>query len=630
MRFCPFCAQENTDDARECGHCGKRLPAPRAAPPRPASGAPPVASRPSPPERPKPPPRPAPRSKPLRPEPGPAPHAPVSTGRLTDDAQTLKPPPLSPPMPAAPVPSAPPPAAPAKAVHSDAQTLVPPLQRKPSRTLLGVPALDPATGELTMPTAQPRLKDENSERRETKPLGVKTAAEAIKSNSASQRMPALRSPTPPPPDLDDEDEATTVENPKIPMVDSAPLVISDQSASVVTPLPPPPAGGDRQRKPSLRPMSVAEPVTALTATPAMPTIAVPPMPPHPRGENLWKSLWGSVAYLPPLVKAVLARRKAQKSLRELLHGDQKLLDQVLRELGRAARENEVEAPAIADEMRRVRAEEDRRRNAELKIHDLDDKSLEETSRWDADEAERKSDLESRESQIRGHEEELKKLQAERKMHESVRDKIDGLIRAAEKRAASAEARAVKAESTPPEKGGGPNTAANARAEASAARSEATSHIPGRDEAREKIEALDGPMQTLTKQIADGKTAVTLKKKELAEALTAHKKALADLEAEKKRCQTERDGAEREMSLRFVAAGTLLNLNRVEDPRLAPLYARVDELRGGVNAREAAIVRLDTELRGYDRSAVQKGLLLVGGSFATVILLAIVLIVVIAR
>src|SRR5947207_2277765 len=26
MRFCPFCAQENTDDASECAHCGRRLP----------------------------------------------------------------------------------------------------------------------------------------------------------------------------------------------------------------------------------------------------------------------------------------------------------------------------------------------------------------------------------------------------------------------------------------------------------------------------------------------------------------------------------------------------------------------------------------------------------------------------
>src|SRR5690349_12654657 len=63
MRFCPFCAQENPDDSRECVHCGKRLPAARTPPPKPA--APPrekpaakVAARP------------APRSLPLKPAEG--------------------------------------------------------------------------------------------------------------------------------------------------------------------------------------------------------------------------------------------------------------------------------------------------------------------------------------------------------------------------------------------------------------------------------------------------------------------------------------------------------------------------------------------------------------------------------
>src|SRR5262245_44622642 len=38
MRFCPFCAQENTDEASECAHCGRRLPqlTARAAPAAPS------------------------------------------------------------------------------------------------------------------------------------------------------------------------------------------------------------------------------------------------------------------------------------------------------------------------------------------------------------------------------------------------------------------------------------------------------------------------------------------------------------------------------------------------------------------------------------------------------------------
>ena len=93
---------------------------------------------------------------------------------------------------------------------------------------------------------------------------------------------------------------------------------------------------------------------------------------------------------------------------------------------------------------------------------------------------------------------------------------------------------------------------------------------------------------------------------------------------------ERDTAERELTQRFVTAGTILNLNRVDHPKLQPLFARVDELKNGVNAREAAIVRLESERRSYDRAAVQKGLLTVGIAVGAFIILLIILIVLIKR
>src|SRR5687767_4396664 len=69
MRFCPFCAQENTDEASECAHCGRRLPqlAARAAPAGAASPSPAPALR-RPPVRPLPRPRAVPTA-PAMPEP---------------------------------------------------------------------------------------------------------------------------------------------------------------------------------------------------------------------------------------------------------------------------------------------------------------------------------------------------------------------------------------------------------------------------------------------------------------------------------------------------------------------------------------------------------------------------------
>jgi hypothetical protein len=225
---------------------------------------------------------------------------------------------------------------------------------------------------------------------------------------------------------------------------------------------------------------------------------------------------------------------------------------------------------------------------------------------------------------------LRQAAEQRRAHEAERARIEAQIRTLERRAAAADAKAQKADMTPPEKGGGPNTAANARAEAAEARKEAAALAPTRDAVQAEAAKLEGPIGQLTKQITDGRATVLQKRKDLVEAKAAHERALAELQAAREQAAAERDAAERELTQRFVTAGTILNLNRVEHPKLAPLFARIDELKNGVNAREAAIVRLESERRTYDRGAVQKGLLTVGIAAGILILLAIILIVVLAR
>ncbi|HEY7957147.1 MAG TPA: hypothetical protein VII38_17700, partial [Polyangia bacterium] len=524
-------------------------------------------------------------------------------------------------------------------VSDDATTSVqapPMVQQTTTSTLLGLPAIDPVTAPSKLPESRPapRGPEPDSARRQTKPLNIAAAASAVKSTQprgVSPIAPTIASPTAsrkavskPRPPADEDEDGLTEPTPLVDTIDSNPLVIGDEQVDSGVALPPPPKRSDRfdASGEALVPRSQ----TALAQQPSsVTTMVVPPMPPVPSGKVL-----EAVKYLVPLARAIWARQKAQKSIRTLLHGDQRQLDTVLRDLGRAAREAELDAPAIAGEMQRVRDEEERRARAEAAMLDADANAEKERERWLADEAERNTEVASREQEIRGAEDELKKRGEERRSHEAVRAKFDSEIRAAEKRAAQADARAVKAESTPPEKGGGPNTAANARAEADAARREATSLIPARDEARSKVEALDGPISSLTRQVVDGRAAIGLKRKELTEALAAHKRTLAAFEADKRRAEGERDGAEREMSQRFVAAGTLLNLNRVEDPRLVTLYQRIDELKSGVNAREAAIAQLESERHGYDRPAVQKGLLVVGVALGALVLITILLIVLFAR
>jgi hypothetical protein len=600
MRFCPFCAQENPDDSRECVHCGKRLPAARTPPPKPAA---PPREKPAP----KVAPRAAPRSLPI------TSGQPAATARPAENAgaQLAVDPPTTqmvmPPERPSPVPaeaSLPPPQA----------SLPPPPQVKvsPTGTVLGLQSAD-------------------SERRNTLPLAVK-----------AEEMAAPRDdlPTEPNPKVDAEelapsDDGKAVAEPAPPTRDDS-LTLPKPRKAVVTKL----ESARRPEKPAEKndapdekasiihqPSPSSEPAPpVLDPTPHLPTQALPAMPAGPMPPNIF----GSVKYLVPLGRAIVARKRAQRSIRRLLHDDQHLLDKVLKELGKAAREHELDTPAIADEMRKVKAEEQRRARAEADTAKADDDKGREDARWNGDEAERKSDIGKREGELKETENELRKTGEERRGHEAERARLEGQIRAAEKRSSQAMAQAQKAEATPPEKGGGPNTAANLRLQAQEAQKEATGLIAPRDEARAKAEALDAPIHTLTQKIVDARSTLAEKRKELADAAAQHKKTLAALQADKERAARERSEAEREMSQRFVSVGTMLNLHRVEDPAYKDLYQRIDELKSGLNAREATIVRLESELRTYDRRAAQTGLIAVGIVFFVLVLLSILLAVILSR
>ncbi len=667
MRFCPFCAQDNPDDARECVHCGKRLPVLRHAPAPPKREAPkPAAPRPAPP-------RPQPRAPSL------IPPTTASASQPHDAFAATAVPGTLPPIKSGPVTTNVPTNGPAKAAPSDATLkpyadaeethevtapkMLPPTKSAPTGTLLGIPAQE-------IPGTADPAPYGDSEKRTTKPLSLTDVAKRAKRGDPDfdddaqtnvqapativDDLPTSRTPRLEP---DDDEHAPTSARPAprsrplerltttppmgvptkqsilpktTPTRGTPAAVVPTKptrlpSGNLPDPLPPPPSTSGM---PSPRIGNEAGAFAAIDtgATPAIPTLALPPMPEHPKSG----SIVDAVKYLLPLAKAIWARRKAQDAIRTLLHGDQRLLDSVLRDLGRVAREENVSAPAIADEMRRVAAEEERRAAAEKAVADAEAASKKEDDRWHFDEGERNAELARREAELKVTDEDLRKSAEERRGHEAERAKVDAQIKAAERRAAAADAKAAKAEVTPPEKGGGPNTAANARAEATQARKEATDLIPARDAARAEVDKREGPIAELTRKLTDGRATLVQKRRELQEARAVHDKTLADLKVARDQASGERDAADRELTQRFVTAGTILNLNRVDHPKLQPLFARVDELKNGVNAREAAIVRLESERRLYDRSAVQKGLLAVGIAAGAAIILLIILIVLIKR
>ncbi len=254
----------------------------------------------------------------------------------------------------------------------------------------------------------------------------------------------------------------------------------------------------------------------------------------------------------------------------------------------------------------------------------------ERERYATDQAERSSGLERREEQVKTLEADLRMRRQERAALQTELSKVEAKIRAAEKRAVQAEARAQRLQHMPPEKGGGPNAAANARVERDEAHNEALGLTPDRDVARQKAESLDAPLADLVDRGEAARGKLRNERQGLAEAQAAHQRAVSVMQTEKGKVEADRDQAARELTQRFVTVGTLLNLNRVDAAAFQPLYLRIDDLKASINTREALLERLDTERESFDRTAVQRGLITLGITFAGLVLLTILLVALASR
>jgi|GEM_PF-3267337 len=405
----------------------------------------------------------------------------------------------------------------------------------------------------------------------------------------------------------------------------APTARNDAPVEVAVTLTPRPAPKPAP-KPETNPNALATTDANTDGNTALAAPDLPPMPPTPSTTNLLNA----VQYLWPLWRAQRARRRAQEAIRTELIADQHILDKILRELGKTAREVNVDLPAIADEMARVKACETTVSQAEVDLAELTKKIDAETTRFDAESNERARLLSGLEGELAEREAEGKARASERAQHLAERDRLDMLIREAERRASALDQKAQRADVTPADKGGGPHTAANARAQAELLRKEATSHIGPRDDARDRAAALDGPINVISEQIRDLKEQIGERRRAVADAQQTHAHAMSSLQGDITRVEDARSSAEREISQRFVAAGTLLNLKRTVHPRFQPIYTQIDDLKRNLVAKESDLVRLEAERTTFDRPTVQRGLLVVGGTFAGLVLIVLTLIILLAR
>lgn len=663
MRFCPFCSAENNDEQTVCAQCGRRLPPlpPRRSRNAPATGVqlpqrPPAAQTPPLPRRTGttiPPPAPTPSYSPQSSSPGitipqvPSnPNAssvgivpPVAGTMVSPGAQTARPgshAELAPPPPPSTV------ASPGPSRDSAPALPPPPAVEDPTTRRSILNAISPGPAAARREPPPPETRDGDAARRRT-----------------DQPEPVRSKPTTLPPSLP-----------------ARPPAVPASGAHVVPPSGPRPLPPARPGSPSSPPPLGAAAPSASTPPPTPPPASPPPSPPLPRASvippNDFSDDFNTVAeaqplqveparprqdgdtppptrinrveahvdrpFTPPKVDAVpeipeaglypaaryairftkarWQRRGAIKTLGAEIKQDTEALDQVLGALGKVARTAKVDGRVFSAENAAINAAEERIGVLGKEHGEVDGRKAEENSRFVDVERERNSKLTEAERMVDEVGKELSHLEAQRR---GLRDKRKELERRQKAYLRSAEDNDKQAGNA--QMG---DTRAELRRSAEQHRKEAAALEPERQEVDRRLAALERPIGEATARLDAAKAELDAAKRSLSDAREGHTHRLAELEAEQKRKSREIGQAESEVQRRLVTLGTLVNLNRIDDPAFGELYQRIDRLRGAITARTTEIEKLTAEREAYDRASLVKGIVVMGGAVVALIALIVIL------
>ena len=616
MRFCPFCSAENADELAVCQACGRRLPPlpPRRAgskgqptgiqlPPRAPSAAPPPI------------PAGARKPNPTVPPPIPSsgahavPHAPVavpSSGAQTAPSQTApSAAPVVAPSPASMVtPTAPMTAAPAgpMVARESAPALPPPPapDEAPARQQL-LDALSPppaAERRPASPSQPPPVGGPERRRTDSKapPLSP-TAFAGTRPNSPSQPPPIARraSPSQPPP-------VTNLAPPP------RPPTFGSETATPTSMSPPPAFEASKLREIGEPPPTRIHRADATDRPFTPPKVLPVPEIPEPGLVNaaryayfFWRARW--------------QRRGAIKQLGVEIKQDTEALDQVLGALGRAARGANVEGRVFSAENAAISDAEARIAALQKEHGEAEGRKAEENSKFVDVERERNEKLAEAERMVEEGQRELAHLEAQRRAERDKRKDLERRQKAHLKAAEDHDKQAAASQM------GDQRTELRRTAEGH--RREAAALEPERQELDRRLASLERPISEATAKLDAAKAELDAAKRSLNDAREGHTHRLAELDAEQKRKAREVALAESEIQRRLVTLGTLVNLNRIEDPRFGELYERIDRLRGAITARTTEIEKLTAEREAYDRGTLVRGVATIGGAFLALIALIVI-------
>ncbi|HUS30318.1 MAG TPA: hypothetical protein VMZ53_17540 [Kofleriaceae bacterium] len=577
MRFCPFCSAENADEQASCVACGRRLP---PLPPRRAGskGQPTGITLSRPPKTPTvPPPIPVAAmpvaAMPVAAMPAPAMPAPAMPPSK-DSAPALPPPPVVP--------------VPSSQGLLDAITPGPAAERRPpsppeSRIIADRRGANPKP--LTTPP----------------PMTPPSVFDRPKTSSVPPPIPGSgpnRAPSSGPFAVPSTSAFAADTAPSAAPLDIAPKSALEISSSRTTPagLQPPPTRIHRAENLVDRPF-------------APPKVAPVPAIPEPNLINAAK-------YAYKFGIARWQRRGAIKQLGTEIKQDTEALDQVLGLLGGAARNARVEGRVFSAENTAITAAEERVASLNRESNEVDGRKVEENSKFVDVERERNEKLVEAERMVEEAQKELQHLEAQRRGLRDKRKELDRRQKAFLKNADDHDRQA----------GAAPlgDQRQELRRAAEGHRKEAAALEPEKQDIDRRLASLERPIGEATARLDAAKAELDAAKRSLNDAREGHTHRLAELDAEQKRKSREVALAEGEIQRRLVTLGTLVNLNRIEDPQFAELYQRIDRLRGAITARTTEIEKLTAEREAYDRGTLVRGVATIGGAFIVLIALIVIL------
>jgi hypothetical protein len=310
------------------------------------------------------------------------------------------------------------------------------------------------------------------------------------------------------------------------------------------------------------------------------------------------------------------RRGAIKQLGIEIKHDTEALDQVLGALGRAARGAHVEGRVFSAENSAITAAEERVANLNRETNEVDGRKVEENSKYVDVERERNEKLVDAERMVEEAQKELQHLEAQRR---SLRDKRKELERRQKAFLKNADDHDRQAGAAPLG-----DQRQELRRAAEGHRKEAAALEPEKQDIDRRLASLERPISEATARLDAAKAELDAAKRSLNDAREGHTHRLAELDAEQKRKAREVGLAEAEIQRRLVTLGTLVNLNRIEDPQFAELYQRIDRIRGAITARTTEIEKLTAEREAYDRGTLLRGIATIGGVLVALIALIVIL------